>query len=251
MATLRRLQHSRLGFACLVLLVFLSNSTAISLGRTGPARQATSSPARDTYVLIDDSFVPTYGTTKLVTRPLRLEISSADSTVTLRDIIWQQWGSPEVTATASGTTCSEGGSEGYVCDRGRVSIRASNAVHLEGDLYYTRVLATGIPDYGASAVSLPTKRPSPTSLSRDCGFSYHGGHQLGDGEYSGGALMGVINMTCAAAWQLVRSAYPRVLSADNQGATHLAMGSFGCRFELSGPVSEKTCSRGRQRFFFL
>jgi hypothetical protein len=216
--------------------------------------RASASGTSLTYIVIESSFVPgPENSVSVVSRPSRLEIGSADSGVRLRDITWQRWGSASSTATASATTCGSGGVEGYVCTSGTVALTAARPVRFDGASYYTSVLATGIPDYGPYATTLPTKRPSMATLSSDCGFTYHAGNAVGDGEYSGGAMLGAINMSCASAWSVVRPRYSEVIHAEEgiPNLTTFLLGSFRCRFKLEGPDTEKICQRGREQFFFV
>jgi hypothetical protein len=205
-----------------------------------------------TYVIVENSFLPSpTNSVSVSSRPARLQIGSADSTVTLRNIVWQGWGNATAHATASGTTCGSGGPEGYVCDSGTVMLSATNVVSFAGAHYYANVAATGIPDYGPNLVSLPTQRPSMATLSADCGYRYHAGHAVGDGEFSGGVMRGAINISCAAAWSLVRPHYASVLRAEQTRLTHFRVGPFRCSLKPTGPVTEKVCRRGHEQFFFL
>jgi hypothetical protein len=214
--------------------------------------QLLASRAPLTYIVIEDSFIPSpTNSVSVSSRPTMLRIASADSTVTLSRIAWQGWGSTSATGTASGTTCGSGGDEGYACGSGTVTLTATNSVSFAGARYYSSVVATGIPGYGPNPVTLPAKRPSMATLRRDCGYRYHAGHMVGDGEFSGGVMQGAINISCPTAWSLVRPRYERVIRAEESRLTRFRVGSFLCRFTPTGPVTEKVCRRGREQFFFL
>jgi hypothetical protein len=243
-----------------VLPLLLALAFVITVGGSAPFTQAHSGAflrlsanrAPLTYVIVENSFLPSpTNSVSVSSRPPRLQIGSADSAVTLRSIVWQGWGNATAHGTASGRTCGSGGPEGYVCDSGTVMLTASNVVSFAGAHYYSSVVATGIPDYGPNPVSLPAKRPSLATLSTDCGYRYHAGHAVGDGEFSGGVMRGAINIDCAAAWSLVRPHYASVIRAEQTRLTHFRVGPFRCSLKPTGPVTEKVCRRGREQFFFL
>ena len=81
--------------------------------------------------------------------------------------------------------------------------------------------------------------------------SCHAGSDLGDGEFSGGAVYEVHRISCHAALALITPHYVHITELARGDFGRFRLGRFHCTFKAAGPVHTKTCRSGSQSFSFV
>jgi hypothetical protein len=101
----------------------------------------------------------------------------------------------------------------------------------------------------ATALARPAGQPA-ASIARAC--HNHAGKIEGDGEYTDGAMVNAVGISCKRALAIVKPRY-HWLYAHFEHAYHHGwrFGVFSCHMELVGPDDVKHCVDHRRSFTFL
>lgn len=106
---------------------------------------------------------------------------------------------------------------------------------------------------GALAGIPPSAGQSKSFLDGNC-WGFHAGHQVGDGEFSDGAMISAKHISCSHALGIVKPHYRHILHLEGLAGTptgSFRLGRFQCHWRLEGPNATKRCAAGRQQFTFI
>jgi hypothetical protein len=100
-------------------------------------------------------------------------------------------------------------------------------------------------------IALGRSARSPVAgMARAC--HNHAGKVEGDGEYTDGAILSAVGISCGQALTLVKPRYHWIYAHFRQAYQHgFQLGAFSCRITPDGPDDLKSCVHADQHFAFI